>query len=418
MRKLVSLLMALLLVLPVSVSGASAAGTPFVDVSSGAWYAGAVEYVYDEGLFNGTSPTTFSPGDPMKRAELMQVLANRTQGYSKEAYAGTTSFADVPVDYWGCAPIRWAYRVSLADGVGNNNFDPEASLTREQIAVFLYRYAGRTGASTSLSGANYQSFPDKNQVSDWAVTAMTWAVNKGVINGSDGLLLPQATATRAQVAQMFLNAASVLSSDQLLPQEERPDPDLTPSLVDTIDVNFVLDSLAYVVSPQATYTGDMSTSAWHSTASVWLANAYSAYSPSGYDAPTPVAEEDFLTIVNSSCVLNGTALNKAIELLGGDPETVLAGLYSYWPHAGSPLDTIRPMGDRMLWRLPGRGGVTITNLRADSMIEQNGGVTLTYSFQLEQVGGWIYQYQGKAFLVESDNTLGYAIQWYQCDMVR
>ena len=72
----------------------------------------------------------------------------------------------------------------------------------------------------------------------------------------------------------------------------------------------------------------------------------------------------------------------------------------------------------MSWRLPGRGGVTITNLRADSMIEQNGGVTLTYSFQLEQVGGWIYQYQGKAFLVESDNTLGYAIQWYQCDMVR
>ena len=199
-----------------------------------------MEYVYDEGLFNGTSPTTFSPGDPMKRAELMQVLANRTQGYSKEAYAGTTSFADVPVDYWGCSPIRWAYRVSLADGVGNNNFDPEASLTREQIAVFLYRYAGRTGASTSLSGANYQSFPDKNQVSDWAVTAMTWAVNKGVINGSDGLLLPQATATRAQVAQMFLNAASVLSSDQLLPQEERPDPDLTPSLVDTIDVDFVL----------------------------------------------------------------------------------------------------------------------------------------------------------------------------------
>ena len=88
MRKLVPLLMALLLVLPVSVIGASAAGTPFVDVSSGAWYAGAVEYVYDEGLFNGTSPTTFSPGDPMKRAELMQVLANRTQGYSKEAYAG------------------------------------------------------------------------------------------------------------------------------------------------------------------------------------------------------------------------------------------------------------------------------------------------------------------------------------------
>lgn len=217
MRKLVPLLMALLLVLPVSVIGASAAGTPFVDVSSGAWYAEAVEYVYDEGLFNGTSPTTFSPGVPMKRAELMQVLANRTQGYSKEAYAGTTSFADVPVDYWGCAPIRWAYRVSLADGVGNNNFDPEASLTREQIAVFLYRYAGRTGASTSLSGANYQSFPDKNQVSDWAVTAMTWAVNKGVINGSDGLLLPQATATRAQVAQMFLKAASVLSSDQLLP---------------------------------------------------------------------------------------------------------------------------------------------------------------------------------------------------------
>ena len=70
---------------------------------------------------------------------------------------------------------------------------------------------------------------------------------------------------------MFLNADSVLTSTQLLPQEERPDPELTPSLTDIINVDFVLDSLAYVVSPQVTYTSDLTTSIWHSMASVWLA---------------------------------------------------------------------------------------------------------------------------------------------------
>lgn len=417
-RRIVSLLLAFCVLFSLGTMGVNAAGsTPFQDVKNSDWYADAVGYVYREGLFNGTSNTTFSPNAPMQRVQLMQVLANRTEGYSKAAYAGVSCFVDVPVDHWGCAPVRWAYRNNLADGIGDNRFDPEAALTREQLAVFLYRYAQRTGANTSTSGSRYFTFPDRSNISSWATTAMRWAVNRGIINGSDGLLNPKGTATRAEVAQMFLNADSVLTSTKLLPQEERPDPELTPSLTDIINVDFVLDSLAYVVSPQVTYTSDLTTSIWHSMASVWLANAYSAYSPNGYDAPTPIAEENFLYITDSSCVLSGSALNRAIELFGGKPETVMTKLYSYSPHAGSLLDTIRPKGNQIEWFLPGRGGVTITNLHTDSLVEQSGEVELTYSFQVSQVGGWTFRYQGKAVLVSSNNSLGYTIQWYQCNML-
>ena len=226
-RKILSVLLAVCFLLPLgTLSAIAASSTPFQDVKNSDWYANAVSYVYREGLFNGTSSTTFSPNTPMQRVQLMQVLANRTEGYSKAEYAGVSSFVDVPVDHWWCAPVRWAYRNNLADGVGDDRFDPEAALTREQLAVFLYRYAQRTGATTSTSGTRYFTFPDRSAVSTWAVTAMRWAVNRGIINGSDGLLKPGGTATRAEVAQMFLNAAPVLTSTRLLPQEERPDPTL------------------------------------------------------------------------------------------------------------------------------------------------------------------------------------------------
>src|SRR5699024_5386594 len=131
------LLLAICVMLPLGANSASAAGaTPFEDVRDSDWYANAVQYVYKEGLFNGTSTVTFSPNSPMQRVQLVQVLANRTEGYSQAAYAGVTSFVDVPVNHWGCAPIRWAYRNDLADGVGDNRFEPETALTREQLAVF------------------------------------------------------------------------------------------------------------------------------------------------------------------------------------------------------------------------------------------------------------------------------------------
>ena len=172
-RRILCLLLTICMIFPMGTQSVSAAGaTPFRDVQDSDWYAEAVRYVYEEGLFSGTSNTTFSPNSPMQRVQLVQVLANRTEGYSQAAYAGVTSFVDVPVDHWGCGPIRWAYRNDLADGVGDNRFDPETALTREQLAVFLYRYAQRTGATTSTSGSRYSLFPDRSNVSLWAATAM------------------------------------------------------------------------------------------------------------------------------------------------------------------------------------------------------------------------------------------------------
>lgn len=416
--KILSLLLAICVMLPLGANSASAAGaTPFEDVRDSDWYANAVQYVYKEGLFNGTSTVTFSPNSPMQRVQLVQVLANRTEGYSQAAYAGVTSFVDVPVDHWGCGPIRWAYRNDLADGVGDNRFDPETALTREQLAVFLYRYAQRTGVNTSSTGNRYYMFPDRSKVSTWAVTAMKWAVNQGIINGSDGLLKPGGTATRAEVAQMFLNAAPVLTSTRLLPQEERPDPDLTPSLAERIDTQFVLKCLVNGGGSRTTYTSQMTTAGWQSLASMWLGNAYWCYHWEDVDAPTPIVQEDFISADSVKCVFTRDAMDRAIELFGGDPAEVLADIFAYEPFPGYDGDKIRPAGNYLNWTLPGREYDVVSNLKVDSLREVGGKAKLTYSFQVMQVGGWTYQYHGTATLVESDNSLGYKIESYQRELV-
>ena len=417
-RRILSLVLTICMIFPMGTQSVSAAGaTPFTDVRDSDWYAKAVQYVYQEGLFSGTSNTTFSPNSSMQRVQLVQVLANRTEGYSKAAYAGATSFADVSVNYWGCAPIRWAYRNDLTDGVGDNRFDPETALTREQLAVFLYRYAQRTGATTSTSGSRYSLFPDRSNVSLWAATAMKWAVNRGIINGSDGRLKPKSTATRAEVAQMFLNAAPVLTSTRLLPQEERPDPDLTPSLAERIDTQFVLKCLANGGGPRTIYTSGMTTANWQSLASMWLGNAYWRYHREDLNAPTPITQEDFVSADSVKCVFTKNAMDKAIELFGGETAEVLTDLFSHEPIPDYDGDKIRPSGNYLTWTLPGRGYDVVSDLKVDSLREVGDKVELRYSFQVMQVGGWTYKYQGTAVLVESSNSLGYQIESYQLDMV-
>ena len=154
---------------------------PFTDVEE-AWYRGAVEYVTGAGLFNGTSPTTFSPEGTMTRAMLMTVLA-RMDG--QETENGTT---------WYAGGMAWATARGVSDGTA-----PESPITREQLALMLYRYAGVKETAGSLS-----AFADADRVSGWALEAMTWAVERGIITGrGDGTLDPRGEATRAEVAAML-----------------------------------------------------------------------------------------------------------------------------------------------------------------------------------------------------------------------
>ena len=167
---------------PVTVSVTFGNGLPFVDVSAGQWFYDYVEYVYANGLMNGTSATTFEPNANMTRAMVWAILA-RVDG---ETVTGES---------WQTAARTWAMANGVSDGT-----DPNGLVTREQFATMLWRYAGEPASTYSLA-----LFTDANSVSGWADTAMAWSVERGIITGmTDTTLVPQGSATRAQCAAMLM----------------------------------------------------------------------------------------------------------------------------------------------------------------------------------------------------------------------
>lgn len=202
----------------VTVSAASVAD--FEDVSPKAWYYNAVEYAADNGLFQGTTPNKFSPNGAMQRGMFVAVLSRYAQIDESEYLL--YRFNDVKQGNYYAVGVEWAARYGIVSGTGKKTFSPLQNVTREQIATFLYRYAKATGNDTSYSEEAYNSFPDRSQVSAFAVEAMKWATSHGIINGSDGKLKPKGTATRAQVAQVFLSAKDILISNTMVVEPQMP----------------------------------------------------------------------------------------------------------------------------------------------------------------------------------------------------
>lgn len=178
---------------------------PFTDVKESDWYYKAVRYVHENGLFSGTSDTTFSPNTAMTRAMLVTVLW-RVEG---QPSGGSASFSDVPGGAWYSTAVGWASREGIVSGVGDGRFDPEGNVTREQIAAILYRYAQKKGLELPAVAAG-GSFRDSASISSWAAESVDWAVRVGLLTGrGEGQLAPSATASRAEVAtliQRFQNA--------------------------------------------------------------------------------------------------------------------------------------------------------------------------------------------------------------------
>ena len=174
----------------------------FTDVPAGHWASEAIAYVTGQGYFNGTSETTFGPSVPMSRAMLATVLW-RMEG--QPAPTGANAFTDVAAGQWYTDAVTWAAEQGIVTGTGNGLFDPNGNITREQLAVMLYRYAGGAAA-----GADLSAYPDASSVSSWAVEAMGWAVSNGILSGNEaGQLNPGGAATRAEVAQMLLNYSRI-----------------------------------------------------------------------------------------------------------------------------------------------------------------------------------------------------------------
>ena len=170
----------------------------FADVPATSWAADAVAFASAHELFNGTAPGRFSPDQPMSRGMLAVVLHNLE---SNPAQALTGAFADVDNRQWYAGGVSWAAAQGIIGGYGNGTFGPNDNITREQLAVMLWRYAGSPAATE-----RELHFADAYKASDWAAEALRWAVEKGVLNGKGGGILdPGGEATRAETAQMLKN---------------------------------------------------------------------------------------------------------------------------------------------------------------------------------------------------------------------
>lgn len=175
--------------------------TPFTDVKTGDWFYNAVKYVYENDLMAGTSTTTFEPNAKLNRAQAVQILYNLE---GQPTVTGTADFTDVS-GHWALNAITWAAENGVVAGVGDNKFDPNTNVTREQFAQMMYNYAKFKGYDLSAAG-DLSSFSDSANVSDWAETALAWANGEGLINGNeDGTLAPNGTAIRGQAASILMN---------------------------------------------------------------------------------------------------------------------------------------------------------------------------------------------------------------------
>lgn len=217
-----------------AVPASAAAVTDFTDVKESSWYYNAVQYAVDNGLFAGTTPTTFSPEGGMTRGMFVTVLG-RKAGVDESEYL-RYRFDDVKVGEYFAPYVEWAATYGIVSGTSETTFSPNSKITREQMAAILYRYAQKTENDATYTEGSVRKFADDGRISDYACEGLEWATSHGIINGSRrpgsmyDWLEPKGTATRAQVAQVFMASADVLvkteiTADPIMPGEDEPGTD-------------------------------------------------------------------------------------------------------------------------------------------------------------------------------------------------
>ena len=173
---------------------------PFEDVDSDEWYYSAIKYAYNNKFVSGTTTTTFSPDMKLTRGMLVTILYNME---GKPKVTEVNKFPDVQDSkmYYYKA-VNWAIKNNIISGYNNGKFGPDDLITREQLAVILWKYSRYKGTYKNKT-ADYSKFSDSKKISDFAQKGMNWAVGVGVITGSQGKLLPQGNATRAEAVSMI-----------------------------------------------------------------------------------------------------------------------------------------------------------------------------------------------------------------------
>lgn len=176
---------------------------PFADVNAGDWFYQDVLFSYEKGLMSGMDAAAFAPYANTTRAQIA-VIFYRMEG--SPAVEGENSFTDVVRDSgtaWFYDAVTWAQQNGIMGGYSNSSFAPNDPITREQLAAIFYRYAQYKGYDTTQGGMAIREFDDYESISDYAMGAMAWAVNTGLVKGDSNLLYPKGTATRAELAALF-----------------------------------------------------------------------------------------------------------------------------------------------------------------------------------------------------------------------
>lgn len=175
-------------------------GLPFKDVKTADWFYNDVKYVYEKGMMAGTAADVFAPNATTTRAMIVTILY-RLEG--SPAVTGTSAFVDVPAGQWYTDAVNWAAANQIVKGTSATTFAPNDSITREQMAAILYRYAQYKGYDVTKK-ADLSGYSDNSQVSAYAKDALAWANAAKLINGvTNTTLAPQGNATRAQVSAIL-----------------------------------------------------------------------------------------------------------------------------------------------------------------------------------------------------------------------
>ena len=180
---------------------------PFTDLEKDGWYLDYVRYAFVNDIMNGMTATTFEPNGTLTRAMYITMLY-RLNGEPEVKTA--SAYGDVKGDEWYAKAVAWGTENGIVEGYAGN-FAPQDSITREQMAAMMYRYAKLNGGDVSAS-ASFDAFKDGSSVSDWAKEEMGWAVASGLMQGHDnGTLEPKGNATRAQAAAVLQRFAEMMA---------------------------------------------------------------------------------------------------------------------------------------------------------------------------------------------------------------
>ncbi|MEA4920251.1 MAG: S8 family serine peptidase [Clostridiaceae bacterium] len=178
----------------------------FNDVKEGAWYYSDVQYVFKKGFMNGMDDGAFNPDSTATRAMLATTIYRMA---GSPSVAETGSFTDLSAGMWYTDAVSWASDNGIMGGYGNGVFGMNDPITREQLAVLLWRYAGSPDAGSN----NISTFSDADSTSSYAVLALNWAVKNCILTGNgSGRLDPSGNATRAEIAAMLTRFDALINN--------------------------------------------------------------------------------------------------------------------------------------------------------------------------------------------------------------